>query len=264
MRITTGLSLLFTAIATPVAAQTPAPTAPQAVDYSRDDSWLCRPDRIDACATDQTVTVVNADGSMRAEPLVPDTDRAFDCFYVYPTVSLDPAANSDMVAGPEEKGVAHAQAARFRQHCRVFAPLYRQVTMRALRSMMTGGTSNANGAMAYGDVAAAWKQYLANDNKGRGVVLIGHSQGSRMVNQLLTDMTDPAERSLIVSAMPIGYNVERSADGKSGDFPWMPPCERADQAGCVVAYETFRSDFPPPANSRFGRSQKEGMSVLCA
>lgn len=250
--------LLAAASAAPLAAQDAAEP-----DYGEDTSWLCRPDRIDACATDQSLTVVTAGGVTRAEALVPDADPAFDCFYVYPTVSLDPGANSNMVAGSEELRVAHAQAARFRQHCRVFAPLYRQVTLTALRSLMTGGTMAPDRAMAFGDVARAWNSYLAQDNDGRGVVLIGHSQGSGMLKQLLEAMPE-GERDQVISALLIGTNVERSKDDPSaGDFAWMPPCTRSDQHGCVVSYVTFRHDAPPPANSRFGRAQSAGMEVLC-
>lgn len=234
-------------------------------DYSEDAAWLCRPDRIDACATDQSLTVVETTGETRAEPLVPDTDRPFDCFYVYPTVSNDPGGNSDMTAGAEELRVAHAQAARFRKHCRVFAPIYRQVTLTALRSLMTGGTEPVpDRARALADVQAAWKSYLANDNGGRGVVLVGHSQGSGMLSQLLQTMTTAEERAKVVSALLIGTNVERSTSNPAaGDFPWMPPCTSADQHGCVVTYVTFRDTVPPPTGSRFGRAQNAGMQTLC-
>lgn len=255
---------MFAFAALAVAAAVPAAgQSSNAPDYSQDQSWLCRPDRIDACATDQSITVVEADGSTRVEALVPDADRKFDCFYVYPTVSLDAGANSDMLAGQEELRVAHAQAARFRQHCRVFAPLYRQVTLTALRNVMTGGDMKPDRALAFGDVAAAWKRYLAHDNGGRGVMLIGHSQGSGMLKQLLETMPQ-GERGRVVSALLIGTNVERSAsDPRAGDFAWMPPCTSADQHGCVVSYVTFRADVPPPAESRFGRAQGEGREVLC-
>ncbi|USA38797.1 DUF3089 domain-containing protein [Pelagerythrobacter marinus] len=243
------------------AGQEPAP----APDYTEDSSWLCRPDRIDACASDQSVTVVDADGATRVEPLVPDADRQFDCFYVYPTVSLDPGANSDMEAGAEERRVAHAQAARFRQHCRVFAPLYRQITLTALREMMMrgGGRPPRAAAVAFGDVAAAWRAYLAQDNGGRGVVLIGHSQGSGMLKRLLETMP-AAQRELVVAAHLIGTNVERPADGGAGgEIAWMPACTRADQAGCLVSYVAFRADVPPPSGSRFGRAAGEGNAVVC-
>lgn len=251
-------------------AVTGCPMAASAQDqagpnYTQDETWLCRPGRIDACATDQSVTVVEANGATRAEALVPDADRPFDCFYVYPTVSNDPGGNSDMAANAEELRVAHAQAARFRQHCRVFAPLYRQVTLTALRGLMTGGGGPVpDRALAFGDVSAAWQHYLANDNGGRGVVLIGHSQGSGMLKQLLQTMDNPAERARIVSALLIGTNVERSAsDPGASDFSWMPACTSADQPGCLVSYVTFRDTVPPPPGSRFGRTRNAGMHTLC-
>ena len=42
------------------------------------------------------------------------------------------AANSDLSIDPEERSIALYQAARYSQHCRVFAPMYRQVTLAAL------------------------------------------------------------------------------------------------------------------------------------
>lgn len=252
-----GALLAMAGLAQPAAAQDRAP------DYADDSNWLCKPGRIDACASDQSVSVIGPDGFEGVEPLVPDSDRPFDCFYVYPTVSLDPTPNSDMVAGQEELRVAHAQAARFRKHCRVFAPLYRQVTLTALRSLMAGGTMRADRAMGFGDVLASWKHYLANDNDGRGVVLIGHSQGSGVLREMLDRMDDEAERSLIISAMLIGTNVERSPDGSEGNFAWMPVCTSADQAGCLVSYVTFRDTVPPPSNTRFGRTQTPDRQVVC-
>ena len=61
-------------------------------------------------------------------------------------------------------------------------------------------------ALAYADVAAAWHHYLSVDNKGRGVVLIGHSQGSGMLNQLIKKEIDPnpAQRKLLVAAYLAG------------------------------------------------------------
>src|SRR5262245_61374712 len=72
-----------------VAAHATGSTA-AANDYSADASWLCRPGRQDACAVDLSTTVVGADGSLTVERFAPDPDPPIDCFYVYPTVSLDP------------------------------------------------------------------------------------------------------------------------------------------------------------------------------
>lgn len=169
---------LFSAFPAAAIAQTaPTPTTPapivlRAPDYAQDADWLCRPGRSDACAADQTATVIAANGKRTIEPFVPAAAPKFDCFYVYPTVSLDTTPNSDLTAGPEEKQVAAFQAARFAKNCRVFAPLYRQVTLTALRDIMTGKAVPADRALAYADVRAAWYDYLRRDNQGRGVVLI--------------------------------------------------------------------------------------------
>ncbi len=56
---------------------------------------------------------------------------------------------------------------------------------------------------------AAWRDYLAHDNHGRGVVLIGHSQGAYVLKHLVKTVIDrsPAERRLLVSAILLGGQV---------------------------------------------------------
>lgn len=232
--------------------------------YSNDSAWLCRPGRIDPCAADQTVTVVEADGTTRVEPFVADAERPYDCFYVYPTVSLDRTPNSDFTPGEEERRVAFAQAARFGRHCRVFAPLYRQVTLTALRDAMLGKPVAMDRAMALADVTAAWEQYLARDNGGRGVVLIGHSQGSNVLKALLAQIETTSARDRIVSAMLLGTNFAVPA-GRTvgGDLKRMPICTRPGEYGCVVTYVSFRAEAAPPPETRFGKVPGDGMRAAC-
>lgn len=255
------LALAFTAVfAAPqtILAQT------EKNDYGKGETWLCRPGRTDACAVDLMTTVVAADGKLKEEKWKANPDAPIDCFYVYPTVSNDTTANSDIKAGPEELNVIKQQFARFGSQCRLYAPLYRQITLTALRASLSGNPMKMDRTLAYNDVLDAWNHYLANDNKGRGVVLIGHSQGSGVLMQLLKNEIDGKPiQDRIVSALLIGMNVA-VPKGKDvgGQFQKMPLCRSGNQTGCVISYVTFRETAPPPANTLFGRLPGE-MEVAC-
>jgi hypothetical protein len=234
-------------------------------DYSADASWLCRPGRQDACASDLTTTVVAADGSLTREAWKTDPAASIDCFYVYPTVSTDPTPNSDMIADAPEKGVVRSQFARFGSRCRTYAPMYRQITLTALRAGIAGKPMAVDRALAYNDVVDAWNYYLAHDNKGRGVVLVGHSQGSGVLTQLIRSEIDGKPiQSRIVSALLLGTSLPvPSGKDVGGAFQHLPLCRSAQQTGCVITYASFRSSAPPPADSRFGRVQGENMVSAC-
>jgi hypothetical protein len=262
MKLIAAVALMIAPLlALPAAAQTTDAPSP-APDYTQDASWLCRPGRVDACWANQDATIINADGTRRIETFKADHAPKFDCFYVYPTVSPQPTINSDMIAGPAEKQVAAYQAARFAKHCRVYAPLYRQIT---LRGVVSGKASDADRALAYGDVKAAWDAYLARDNHGRGVVLIGHSQGSALLKLLMQREIDgkPVQDRLISAMLP-GTNVA-VPDGRDvgGDLKSIPLCRAAEQIACLVTYVSFRADAPPPQGSRFGSVPGNGMVAAC-
>ena len=239
-------------------------------DYSKPAAWLCWPGKAgDACAVDMTTTVIKADGSMTKETFKADPKAAVDCFYVYPTVSNDPGAVSDMTANAEELNVVRAQLARFGSKCRIYAPLYRQFTLTALRAGIAGtpipgSTDPAVRAVGYNDVVDAWNYYLANENKGRGVVLIGHSQGSGVLTRMIVAEVDgkPVQKQLI-SAILMGTSLGVEKGKDTGTFKTIPTCKSANQLGCVIAYGTFRDTIPPPANSRFGRVQNPAMEAVC-
>jgi hypothetical protein len=185
-----------------------------------------------------------------------------DCFYVYPTVSDQKGPNANLHIDPEEKSIALYQAARYSQECRVFAPMYRQITVPALEA--GNRESPAELKLALADVRTAFQTYLRKYNHGRGFVLIGHSQGSLILRELIAKDVDtkPLVRSRLVSAILLGGDVlVRSGRGIGGDFKHVPACRTAVSIGCVVAFSTY--DQAPPANSLFGRSTVAGDQVLC-
>ena len=55
----------------------PAPAAPQTKnDYSKAETWLCRPGRQDACAADLTTTIVAANGKLTEENMEGQSEGA--------------------------------------------------------------------------------------------------------------------------------------------------------------------------------------------
>ncbi len=261
---------LSAGLGAPAQAQTPIPTPPTIShnDYTDPATWLCRPGRQDACTVNQDATVIAADGSMTVEHFKADPNAPIDCFYVYPTVSNDPGVNATMVIEPDETNVVLAQFARFGAKCRLYAPMYRQFTLTALKAMMTGkpmAGGEAARATAYGDVLDAWNEYLAHDNHGRGVVLIGHSQGSGVLTQLIAKEIDGTpEQARLISAILMGTSLQvpKGAD-VGGAFKHIPLCHGDSQIGCVIAFADFRADSPPPANSRFGKGRGDTVAA-CA
>lgn len=248
------------------AAETaPAIASVTPVDYSHAGAWLCRPETEDACEQVATATSVSATGQLSKDRFAPAANPPIDCFYVYPTVSRDETGNSDIVAGPEEIEIARQQLARFGVACRLYAPMYRQVTLAALRRMLAGEDAGSNREMAYADVKAAWQRYLAVDNQGRGVVLIGHSQGAGLLTRLIAAEIDgkPAQERL-VSALLLGAAVERpSVTSVGGSFRNIPLCASAESLQCAIAFSSFRAESPPPVDSLFGAAATEGMRAAC-
>jgi hypothetical protein len=255
-------TLIILTVATTARAQSVSPN-----DYSDPNSWLCRPDRLNACEFDMTATIVAADGTLTRETWKADPNAPVDCFYAYPTVSTDPTPNSDMKPDAAELNVIRQQFARFASKCRPYAPSYRQVTLAGLRTRIAaggGGGSLARG-LQYDDVRDAWNHYLQQDNKGRGFVLVGHSQGSFILDELIRNEIDGKPvQSRMVSAILLGATLALP-HGKDvgGSFQQIPVCRSTTQTGCVISYVSFRSTVPPPANTRFGRVADPNMVAVC-
>ena len=247
---------------------------PSAASAAKDKTiWLCKPGLADnPCKTNLDTAQVAPDGSVLGTTGVKSKKPKVDCFYVYPTVSDDEGTNADLEEDPEERSIALYQAARYAQHCKIYAPLYRQITLEALFSGEP--ISDEQRDLGYNDVVAAWRTYLRKYNDGRGVILIGHSQGTYVLRQLIREEIDKRRsvRERLVSAILLGGNVTvgEGGGGPGGDFKNIKPCRKDGKFGCVVGFSTFNA--PVPADARFGRpgsavflpSDPAKTDVLCA
>ena len=223
--------------------------------------WLCKPGLKDnPCKARMDTARYSPTGQQFGGDDSATTGRPpIDCFYVYPTVSEQPGLTATRRVDPELRSIARFQVSRFADACRIFAPVYRQVTLAGIVSAPESAWQSA-----YRDVRAAWRTYLEHRNHGRGVVLIGHSQGTFHLRDLIAEEIDPSRRlrRRLVSALLLGGNIT-VAQGRDtgGDFRHVRACRAASQVGCVVAYSAFNA--PVPANALFGRTTEPGRAVLC-
>ena len=225
------------------------------VASSRATVWLCKPGtRPDPCTPGLSTTLYRPTLMQPLRVIHPTAaaNPPIDCFYVYPTVSGEKKGNSDLKILPVERSIALYQASRYSQYCKVYAPMYRQVTLAGIGQGTPSTKPNAK--LPVTDVTAALRNYLEHYNHGRGFVLIGHSQGSFVLRSVIANVIDPspALRQKLVSAILLGGNVVvQGSSGVGGDFNHISACRSKTQLGCVIAFSTF--DQPAPSNSLFGR-----------
>ncbi len=242
-------------------AETVGPSTP-APDYAQPASWLCRPGNETVCVKDLDALKVDALGHKTPAPFVEAKDAPIDCFYVYPTVSKEPTPYADLAVDANVIRAAHGQAGRFASKCRLFAPLYRQLTLTALFQRKPGEQLSFDAP--YADVLSAWRYYLAHENHGRGVVLLGHSQGTIHLQKLIREEIDgkPAQK-LLVGAFLGGDPDFAVPPGKDmgGTFKSIPLCRQVGQTGCALVWDSYAAD--DKSKPIFGRSLVPGLEGGC-
>ena len=248
-----------TASSSPTGSSGPGGGTSTTTDYSLAANWVCRPGSDVPCTTGLDAQVLNADGTTEAQPFTPASDPLIDCFYVYPTVSQEQTDYADLTDSPEIQAEARAQVGRLSSRCRVFAPIYRQETSYGLNH----NAPYSDDPML--DVQGAWAYYLQNYNQGRGVVLIGHSQGTILLQQLIASSIDgTATQALLVSAFLAGDpSLGVPAGGVvGGTFAHIPTCAAAAQTGCVYVWGSYLAGdtSAPPL---FGGARSDGLVSAC-
>ena len=246
-----ALAVAFALLATACAASTHG-TAGAASAHGT--VWLCKPGtNPDPCTPGLSTTIYMPTLTTPLRVIHPkaQANPPIDCFYVYPTVSGQTTGNANLEIQPEENSIALMQASRYSQYCKVYAPMYRQVTLDG--NGFGKPTTKPNFTLPVEDLTAALDDYLQHYNHGRGFVLIGHSQGAFMLRSVISKVIDPnpSLRKRMLSAILMGGNVVvKGNTGIDGDFKHIPACRSNTQLGCVIAFSTF--DQPVPKSSMFG------------
>lgn len=212
------------------------PTASgQAPDYSLDESWAALPwveDNADRCPPGLKDKQANA---------------AADVFFVHPTLyygkrawrQWNPTMDNTALNKSTDDIAMLYQASVFNQAAKIYAPRYRQAHY---YSYFTADTLSAQQALdlAYEDIKSAFGYYMSHHNKGRPIILAGHSQGATHLSRILEEFFDekPLQKQLVVAylwGMPI--DLER--------YKGLKPCASSSDTGCMVGWRTYKTGTKP-------------------
>ncbi|MEG3085773.1 DUF3089 domain-containing protein [Sphingomonas sp. PB4P5] len=165
-------------------------------------------------------------------------------FYIHPTSFLGTArwnaALDDAESNARAELFLRGQASAFNEVGAIWAPRYRQATFGAFLTDITASKQALD--LAYGDVLAAFDQFV-HEAGDRPIILAGHSQGALHLTGLLRDrIAGKPIAKRIVAAYVIGWPVSRSTDLAALG---LPECARADQAGCLLSWQSFAEPADP-------------------
>ena len=191
-----------------------------------------------------------------------DESHTADVFYVYPTVSTISFVDNDSswfadITLPEVREEANGNQ-RFNKmlygEYNFYAPYYRQMIFEAYAQPDSVLDSLAQ--IAFQDVNDAFQYYMEHYNQGRSFFLMGHSQGSQMLIELLKHGITEEQRQRMVAAYCIGYHVTVE---ELVDYPEaLKPATDSLMRGLVV----FNSVTDTAAISRVSRGDVAGVNPL--
>ncbi len=205
-------------------------------DYQNLDYWAAHPWKWDPSDS--------IPSPLRNEP----TDTLADVFFLYPTTftskkyanQLNAAIDDESINAKTDYSSILFQASVFNQHCRVFAPRYRQAHISNFYSKEKNKAAAAF-EIAYEDVKSAFEYFMTNWNDGRPIIIAGHSQGAFLAERLLKEYFEDKEfEKQFVAAYIIGWPVPKEY------FSTLKMCEDASQTGCLISWRTYRTGYIPP------------------
>lgn len=176
-----------------------------------------------------------------------NTDSLADVFFIHPTTYIDMGMpmgwnaeiDNEILNKKTDDGSILYQASVFNQHCRIFAPRYRQANLKAFFTTDKDAADKAF-EIAYTDIKAAFEYYLENYNHQRPIIIASHSQGTMHAGRLLKEFFEnKALEKKLVCAYIIGLPVFTSY------FKELQPCKDSTATGCFISWRTFKEGYIP-------------------
>jgi hypothetical protein len=215
-------NLLFILVSLSLSAQDTS------TDYSHTENWAVFPGHY----PDQLLTFAQLPGN-----------NSVDVFYIYPTLLTDQKderwnveLNDQLHRNSVLNSPVKFQASAWASAGSVYVPYYRQAHIKSYSSL--DGRGREALLLAYSDIKAAFQEYLAKHNNGKGIILAGHSQGGTHVSLLLKDFFDgkPLQEQLVAAYLP-GIGVP------TDEFGTVHLMTKPDAVGGFVAWNTFKKRF---------------------
>ena len=202
-------------------------------DFSQLDYWAAHPWKWDP-----------SDSTPKPLRSIPK-DSLVDVFFIHPTTytevrtGMNATIDNDYINAKTDYSSILFQASVFNRQCRVFAPRYRQAHITAF-FMKDKQKADSALAIAYEDIKTAFDFYLKNWNRGRPIIIAGHSQGALMAEKILKDYFEgkPLQNKLVV-AYAWGWPVPKDM------FTSLEMCKDSLQTGCLCGWRTFRNGYIP-------------------
>jgi hypothetical protein len=195
-------------------------------------------------ATEQAPTNYTKTKNWMLLPRKPKTPKKpVDVFYLYPTEYQktptgpvisplnDPGMRTGAMAAYERGASAFAPVAN------VYAPWYRQADAMVALNLPPKQHSKLVKGVPTHDGLAAFKYYLKHYNHNRPFILAGHSQGSEITLNILTEYLSKHPKVLqrMVVAYVIGYSVTPKV---LNAHPRLKFARNATDTGVIVSYNT--------------------------
>lgn len=188
-------------------------TPPKAPDYAQRTAWYLMP----------------------TDPAKPDDGKPqVDIFFLSPT-TYDGGEQWNAPIDDRRGGrlfrttMAPNYAGPFVRIGRIFAPRYRQASLYTQLTLREDAREARQ--FAYGDVAEAFRWYLAHDNGGRPFILVGVEQGGLLAWRLLAEEIAP--NADVRARLVATYLIETVVPA---DATPVPPCASKGQTGCLAAW----------------------------
>ena len=163
-----------------------------------------------------------------------------DVFFVYPTLMIDKkdirwnVSTLDQELNSKVLNTAvKFQASAWATLGKLYVPFYRQAHLRSYSFLDKGGQEAL--LLAYSDVKAAFEVYLKKYNKGRPIIIAGHSQGTTHCRLLLKDFFDgkPLQKQLIAAYIP-GIGI------KKNEYKTIQVMTKPNETGGFVSWNTYK------------------------